>query len=307
MHLSRSLTAVVASLGLALGALAFATPAPAGTLDRVRDSGKLRIGYRADARPFSYRAESGQAEGYSIALCARIADAVKAELGLRNLAIEYVPVTSEDRLPAVSEGRIDLLCAEATVTLARRKQAAFSIPIYPSGLGALVRSDAPATFREILAGGPPPPDRPRWRASMAQVLEKRTFSAVAGTTGEAWLRERKSTLKVSSEIVPVPSYEVGVQRVLTRGSDAFFADRPILLDAMQRSKPAGELLMIDRLFTYEPLALALERGDEDFRLLVDRTLSDIYRSGEVWKIYKSSFGEPDDATLSFFRLNALPE
>ena len=65
--------------------------------------------------------------------------------------------------------------------------------------------------------------------------------------------------------------------------------------------------MLDRLFTYEPLALALPRGDEDFRLLVDRALSAIYRSGEIGDLYAGWFGEPDEAALTFFRLHTLPE
>ena len=109
------------------------------------------------------------------------------------------------------------------------------------------------------------------------------------------------------EVVPVASYEEGVERVLTRRSDVFFADRPILLDAAKRSPSARDLVVLDRFFTYEPLALALERGDEAFRLLVDRTLSELYRSGEIGALYAEFFGEPDESALEFFRWSALPE
>ena len=139
------------------------------------------------------------------------------------------------------------------------------------------------------------------------VLQQRVFSAITGTTAEAWLAERKDTLKISSEVVPVDGYAAGIERVLSRKSDVFFGDRPILLDAAKRSPSAEDLVVLERLFTYEPLALALARGDEDFRLVVDRTLSGLYRSGEIGDIYASWFGEPDEGALTFFRLSTLPE
>jgi ABC-type amino acid transport substrate-binding protein len=206
----------------------------------------------------------------------------------------------------VTGGRIDLLCAEATATLARRRDVAFSIPIFPSGIGALLRADSSSRLREVLEGRQPP-YRPQWRASLAQVLERRVFSAISGTTAETWLAERKGTLKITAEIVPVDGYEAGIQRVLSRKSDVFFGDRPVLLDAAKRSPSADDLVVLERLFTYEPLALAFQRGDEDFRLLVDRTLSELYRSGEIGNLYASWFGEPDESALSFFRLSTLPE
>jgi putrescine:ornithine antiporter len=297
---------VAALLALAIVPAALATAAGAGTLDRIRATGKLTIGYRADARPFSYTGPAGAPDGYSIALCGRIVDALKAEPGLGELAAEYVAVTSEDRFRAVKEGRIDLLCGEATITLARRRDVAFSIPIFPSGIGALLRADAPTRLREVLEGREPP-YRPRWRATLGQILEKRIYSAVRGTTAADWLGERTVALQIIAEIAPVESYDAGIERVLSRRSDVFFGDRPILLDAAKRSPSAEDLVVLDRLFTYEPLALALPRGDEDFRLLVDHALSAIYRSGEIGDLYASWFGEPDEAALTFFRLSTLPE
>src|ERR1700757_585844 len=102
----------------ALLCVAFALPAlAAGTLDKARENARLTFGYRADARPFSYTDELGKAAGYSVALCRRIADAVKAELNLPALAVEFVPVTSANRFDELQHGQIDLLCGTATPTL----------------------------------------------------------------------------------------------------------------------------------------------------------------------------------------------
>jgi ABC-type amino acid transport substrate-binding protein len=192
------------------------------------------------------------------------------------------------------------------VTLTRRAEASFSIPIFPGGITALVRADAPARLREVLSGRGQS-FRPSWRAAASQVLATRAFSAVESTTSEKWLAERIRELRVITRVSRVPTYDAGIQDVLARRSDAFFGERAVLLHAARHSAPPGDLIVIDRLFTYEPLALAFERGDDAFRLFVDRVLSRYYRSGQLGELYASHFGEPDDTTLTFMRWNTLPE
>jgi putrescine:ornithine antiporter len=277
----------------------------AEALVRVRQTGTLKLGYYVNARPFSYQDESGKPAGYAVALCQEIAKDLKTELALPSLAVEFVPVGA-DRFDAVQQGRIDLLCAPAVETLARRKEISFSIPIFPGGLGALLRADAPAQIRDALEGREPP-YRPLWRASIGLGLRGRTFSAVTGTTSLVWLTSKRDEFKVDAQIVPVESDEAGVQRVLNRSSDVLFGERSILLDAKNRNPSAGDLVVLDRRFTFEPLALALARNDEELRLLVDRSLSRLSRSGEIQNFYRKFFGELDEGTLGFFRLSAVPE
>ena len=284
-----------------------ATPASAATLDRIKETGRMTLGYRTDARPFSYRDESGAAAGYSVTLCQRVAEQVKNELGLLTLAVEWMPVTIEDRFGALQQGKTDLLCGADSVTLERRKEIAFSIPIFPSGIGALLRADAPAELRQVLAQGQAP-SHPVWRGSPARtILEKKTFSVVAHTTSEDWLVGRLNAFQIDAAVAPVARYEAGIQRLLDREADVLFGDRPILLDAARRSSSAQNLAVINRLFTYEPLALALARGDEDFRLVVDRTLSRLFGTSEFRELYTKWFGKPDEDAVTFFRQSALPE
>jgi ABC-type amino acid transport substrate-binding protein len=283
-----------------------AVPSSADTLTRVRQAGALKLGYYGSARPFSYQDEGGKPAGYAVALCQEIAKDLKAELGLPNLAIAFVSVTGVDRYDVLQQGQVDLLCAPSVETLARRKEVSFSIPVYPAGVGALMRSDAPAALRDVLAGGEAP-FRPQWRATVAQALQKRTYSAVTGTTVLTWLTAKKDEFKINAGIVPVESDDAGVQRVLDRTSDVLFGERAILQNAAKRNPSAGDLIVLDRIFTYEPIALAVTRGDENFRLLVDRTLSRLYRSGAVLSIYREFFGEPGEIMQTFFRLSAVPE
>jgi putrescine:ornithine antiporter len=280
--------------------------AGAGTLERIRETGRIRLGYRVDAQPFSYKDTPGQAAGYSVALCQKIADDVTRELRSGALVVEWIAVSVDDRFQALQRGDIDLLCAADSVTLARRAAVAFSIPTFPGGIGVLVRADASARLKEVLSGQGQTL-RPTWRASATNVLQARAFSAVAGTTAEKWLTRRITDLEVIANEFPVQNYEAGIQRVLDRKSDAFFGERAVLMDAARRSSSSRDLLVLDRLFTFEPLALAIARGNDDFQLFVDRTLARLYRSEQIGALYTRSFGEPDETALSFFRWHALPE
>jgi len=98
-----------------------------------------------------------------------------------------------------------------------------------------------------------------------------------------------------------------VRKVLDRSANVFFGDRVILLEAAKASPSAGELIVLDRRFTTEPVALALQRGDEDFRLLVDRTLSRLFESADFRYVYAKWFGEPDADSLNYYRMSALPD
>ena len=294
----------IASLAAAVLQIAWTVTASAATLDRVRQTGKLTLGYRTDARPFSYKDESGKPDGYAVSLCKDVAKKVKSDLSLPDLAVEWVPVTGEDQFKAVQENKVDLLCGAAD-TLASRKDVDFSVPIFPGGIGALLRADAPAGLKEVLSGRPP--SGPLWRGYPAQVLEKQVFSVVAGTPSEKWLNDRLDEFELTAKVVPVEGYEAGVQSVLNRTSNVFFADRSILLDAAKRSASPGDLTVLERQFTYVPLALALERNDADFRLVVDRTLSQFFGSDEFHSLYVKWFGKPDESAATFFRLSTLSE
>ena len=284
--------------------LTLAVPVLAATLDRVRETGKITLGYRADARPFSFSDEAGSADGYAAALCNEVVEQLKSELGLSTLSVEWVPVTIEDQFQAIKENKVDLLCGAAE-TLTSRKDVDFSVPIFPGGVGALLRTTAPVGLKEVLSGRPP--SGPLWRGYPAQIIEKQTLSVVQGTPSEKWLKDKLGELQLTAEVLPVNNYDEGIQRVLDGSSDVFFADRSILLDAVKRDRGADDLVVLDRQFTYAPIALALERGNADFRLIVDRALSQIFHSEKFHNLFVKWFGKPDQSADTFFRLSTLPE
>jgi putrescine:ornithine antiporter len=297
-------TAQAAAAAILL-ALAFFTPRPAQA-QIVEPGGKLTIGYHADAKPFSYDNESGKPTGYAIELCQKVVDIAKAEVNLKDEQISWVRVTAQTRLAMLREKKVRLLCGEP-VTLSARKEVSFSIPIFQGGVGALVRSDAPAGLVKVLADKPGP-SAPLWRGTPTeQVLQTQTVAVVGNSPTEKVVAERLTKLQLTTKVAPVKDYAQGLQAVLDRKANVFFADRSILLDAVHRNPSFADLKVIDRRFTAAPVAIALARGNEDARLAVDRALSRIYATDAFRAAYVKWFGEPDADTAAFFRLSALPE
>jgi polar amino acid transport system substrate-binding protein len=284
-------------------AFIFTAQAQADTLEKIRENGKIRIGYRTDAVPFSSR-KGASATGYSVELCEKIVTIIKAQTGLEKIEIEYVPLGSMVQFEAVEEGRVDLLCGASTITLDRREKVAFSSPIFITGISALIRKDAPEELRTLLTSAEPD-FQPNWRATMKDVLHERIFVARTGSTAEAWAEAELENYKILAKLNPADSYEHGIQQVVDGEADVMLADRPILLVAAVTNESAAELTVLPRYFTIEPIALAMHRDDDEFRLLVDRALSSLVKSGEFMGTYVRFFGPPDNAAISLFSLYGM--
>jgi polar amino acid transport system substrate-binding protein/glutamate/aspartate transport system substrate-binding protein len=275
----------------ALIAVVTLLPAWAGaqTLERVRDSGVFKIGFREDAAPYSYKNKIGQPAGYSVELCRAVATDVATEVGVAELAVDYVPVGADDRLAAVEEGRIDLLCGATTATLKRRERVDFSVPTFIDGAGVLLRNDGPPTFGDL--GG-------------------QKVGVLGATTTEVALENTLQRQGVEAEVVVVGSHEDGLAKLEAGEITAYFADQAILIFLLSGSQAADDLKLGEGQFTLEPYALAMTRGDDDFRLAVDRSLSRLYRSGEVERIFKNSFGanaSQSDLLRALYLVSGLPE
>lgn len=276
----------MAALLCALTLLAGA--AEAATLERIGDSGSIKLGYRQDAAPFSYADSAGLPAGYTVALCQAVADAVGKALKRDDLKIDYVPVTAESRFADLQAGRIDLLCGATTMTLERRRQVDFSLITFVTGSSVLYRDDGPANFLD-LAG--------------------KKVGVRTGTTTEEGLKRALAENGIAAEVVGVADHDDGLGKLEGGELAAYFADRAILAMLGRSAKEPDKLVLSDRFFSYEPYALALQRGDDDFRLLVDTTLARLYRTQEVGRIYQASFGNAgmSDLLKATFTLQALPE
>jgi ABC-type amino acid transport substrate-binding protein len=279
------------------------TAPPAAALDRIRSTGRLVLGYRADAAPMSSRDASGQPAGYSVALCGKVADAIKRELGLPALVVDWVAVSAG--YADLEQHKVDLICAADEVTLAHRAVASFSIPIFPGGIAALVRADAPDALQRTLEERPQP-YQPLWRGTVPSALQNRTYSAIGGSATIDTLKARIASMHLTASVAPVDSYDAGLAAVLQRRSDVLFGERQQLLQAVQRAS-SKDLHVLSRFYTFTALALALARNDDAFRLAVDRALTETYSNTQFGGLYTATFGAPDPETVAFFRSVAVPK
>jgi ABC-type amino acid transport substrate-binding protein len=276
----------------------------AGALDKAKDSGKLTIGYATNLRPIAYNDASGKPAGFAIALCNKVLDAVKSDLKLAALTAEFVAVSGEDPARAVEQGKVDLMCG-LVPTLERRVQVDFSIPIMLSGTSAAVRADAPTRLVQVLSGQEA--SGPIWRASSDQAPQRVVVAAVGGLQLQKELIRTLNERRIVADVVPVKDTAAGLQLLTSGGAQAFFSDRILLMDARAQAGTSADVLVLDRLFRRDVVALAMRRSDDDLRLAVDRALSHLYRSQELAPLYTSHFGPPSAGVLEFFQTVALPD
>ncbi|WP_454917652.1 amino acid ABC transporter substrate-binding protein [Xanthobacter sediminis] len=276
------------ALMVALLAPAMIAPAAADTLERVAASQTFRIGYRHFAPPYSYSASNGQPAGYIVDLCREVAAGVQKALKLPKLNIEYVKVSAEDRFEAVHDGRVDILCEPSSMTMSRRALVDFSLPTFLDGAG-VVTADTPVKGLEELSG--------------------RRIGVLKGTTTEETLRATLGQMHMNAAITTVDDHPAGLKMVADGTLDAYFGDRGILYYLIANGPYAGKLVLSDQYFTFETYALALPRGDQPFRLLVDSTLADLYRTERIRDIYARTFGKfpPDQFLNALFVINGVPK
>jgi ABC-type amino acid transport substrate-binding protein len=275
-------------LAAAVAVATLAGTAEAGVLDRVKASGTLNLGFRADAEPFSYKGDKGQPTGYSIELCKAVGDEVGKAVG-RSVKLNFVPVTAEGRFDDVRKGKVDLVCGADTVTLKRREIVDYSLLTFATGGTLLYRIDGPTTFGE-LAG--------------------KKIGALKGTTTRVNLERVVASGDLKAELVDVPGYAEGVQQLADGKIAAFFGDGAILLYHWLKNPARAQMKLSERTLSNEPYALMMARGDDDFRLTVDRALARLYRSDRIHELFTDAFStnaKPSDLVRALYLLNALPE
>lgn len=260
------------------------------TLKRINDSGRINIGYRVDQTPMSFDSGENQPAGYSVELCSLIAIAVKEKLGRPDIRIKYLPVTAENRFSSIQSGKIDILCGATTKTLSRSEIVGFTQSTFATGGALLSHKDALVDSVEDLAG--------------------KRVSVVSNTTTIDALKRALETSAIEAEVVPVSSTIEGMDLLENNKVDAFAADQVVLIGQVIARGARDKYGLSSDLFSFEPFALAVARGDADFQLVADRVLSDLYRSGKILKIYKrwlSSFAEePLPALQVLYQLNSTP-
>jgi ABC-type amino acid transport substrate-binding protein len=282
--------ALAAGALFALAAQALAQDALSGTLKSIQARKSVLVGYVKDAFPMSFAGEGGKAQGYSIDLCERIAQEAGKAAGLPQVEVVYVPVTLDERFDAVARGKIDIECATSTITLARMQKVDFTYATFLDGGSLLVKRGSAI---HSIAG-----------------LVDETVGVIPGTTTEPALREALARSYIQANVVPVKDHAEGMDALQAGRITAYASDRVILIGLLMRAADREAFAIAPEQFSVEPYGFALRRNDSDFRLVANRVLARMYRSGEVVKVFEKWFGsvgQPTPALLSMYLLQATPE
>lgn len=289
-------TLAIAALALAAGAAA--EPAGAQALEQAAARGTLRLGVRADAPPFSSSVEAGRFEGFSVDLCRVVVEAAAARTG-RPIRPDYVVVDAGNRLAMLAEGKIDLLCEATSRTLGRTERVDFSLPIFVTGAGLMIRlAPSPVAVPPLGGGGVGMP---------AQA--PRRIGVLAGTTTEQTLRGLVGRGQLGAQIVEAATHQDGLAALSAGLTDAYSADLEILVALRAQAPDPAALAIADRTLTLETYAIGIRPGARDLHVLADRAVAEQARSGRLLEVAERHFPgrRPGEAFLTMMLLNALPD
>jgi ABC-type amino acid transport substrate-binding protein len=253
-----------------LSAALLAFPAAAQTLDKIRKAGAITFGYVDSAAPFSYADANGDPQGYSIDLCRAVAEGVAAELKQPNLKTRWVKLTIQDRIEAVRTKKVDVECGTTTWTLGRQKLVDFSLVTFVDGGSVLSKIDNPAARLVDFAG--------------------KRIAVISATTTERALRDALTKAMLTTELVLVKNRDEGLDLLRQGKVEGFASDRTSLIGVVVRKGSGDIFKLLDEDFSIEQYALVLPRGDSNFRLAVNRSLAQLYRSRDIEKVYKKWLG-----------------
>ena len=264
---------------------------PSGTLEKIKATKTIALGYRDSSIPFSYAGPAKEPLGYSVDLCTRVVEDLRRELELPDLQPKWVPVGVETRVRALLDGTIDLECGSTTNTLSRQERVDFSLTTFITG----------ASLLALAASG------------VGDQLGAIRIAVIPGTTTEQMVRSAITSMGATdadARLVAVKDHADGLAAVVDRRAEVYATDRAILMGLVMSASNPRQFALLDRYLSYEPYALMLRRGDPKFRLAVNRTLARLYRSGQVLDIYRRWFGQWGDAsplTVGMYAVEGLPE
>jgi len=287
------LISVVAALCLAPTlALAQLASAPfEGRLKKIQETKTISVAYRTDALPFSFEDKDKKPSGYMVELCRSVIGVIERQVGVVPLQVNWVPVTLQTRLSAVSSGQADMECGATTVTIGRMKEVGFSSLTFVDGTGILVK-------KTTASGG-----------SLMELANKK-IGVIAGTSNERALAAALKAKVVTATVVPVGTRDDGLAQLEAGTIDAFASDRVLLVGLASRAKDPKALVLMGEPLSYEPYAIVLPRGDWAMRQAVDSALAQIYKSSALPELYNrwfSTLGRPGAILEVMYALGSLPE
>ncbi len=263
-----------ALLGVALLAAVPAAAQPlTGTLEKIKDTGTIVLGFRETSIPFSYLDDQQHPVGYALDICRRIVDAVKAELKMPDLKVETMGVTSSNRIPLMANGTIDLECASTTNNADRQKQVAFTNTHFLTASKFLSKKSSGIGNIDGLKG--------------------KTVASVAGTSNIVQLNQVNAARKLGITVLAAKDVVEAFLMVETDRASAFVMDDVILSALIAGSKDPSQFVINDDAFSKpEPYGIMLRRDDAPFKAVADRATAALYASPEIMTIYRRWFQTP---------------
>ena len=246
--------------------------AQADTLKKVADSNKITVAYRESSVPFSYLAGSTKAVGFAVDLTDAIVDAVKKKVGKPNLEVGMMAVTSQNRIPLLTNGTIDLECGSTTNNTARGKDVAFAINHFYTGTRLLAKKSSSIKNYADLAG--------------------KTVASTTGTTNAQVIRKYSQDQNLGMNLILGKDHDDSLLLVQSDRAVAFAMDDILLFGLMANSKDPASLEVVGDSLQVEPYACMLRKDDPAFKALVDGVITDAMKSGEFERLYTKWFMSP---------------
>jgi glutamate/aspartate transport system substrate-binding protein len=268
MKYQKAVLMVAALCAFASGAHAQET----GTLKKIKDTGVIALGHRESSIPFSYYDQNQQVVGYSREFQMKVVDAVKKKLNLPNLQVKNIPVTSQNRIPLVQNGTVDIECGSTTNNTERQQQAAFSDTIFVIGTRLMTKKDSGVKDFADLKG--------------------KTVVTTAGTTSERLLRKMNNEKQLGMNIISAKDHGDSFNTLESGRAVAFMMDDALLAGERAKAKQPGEWVIVGTPQSEEAYGCMMRKGDADFKKVVDDAISQVEKSGEAAKIYAKWFENP---------------
>jgi len=266
------LLSALAFVSIASLAAAPARAEPGTVLKKIKESGELTLGYRESSIPFSYLDDKAQPVGYSIELCGKVVDAIKAELKMPGLKVNRQAVTSQNRIPLVANGTVQLECGSTVNNAERQAQVGFSVTSFIVATRFVAKKSANYKTVEDLKG--------------------KTVACTSGTNTVKRVRELNEARGLNMTILNGKDHAESMLLVTSGRAEAFFEDDILLTGMVATSAdPTGYVLSTEG-YSVDPYAIMFAKDDPEFKRLVDSTLAGLYKSGEIGKIYERWFMKP---------------
>jgi ABC-type amino acid transport substrate-binding protein len=258
-----------AATAITVFCLVAGTSAQADTLKKVAESGQITLAYREASVPFSYLAGAGAPVGFSLDLANAVADSVKKRLNNPNIKVALQAVTSQNRIPLLQNGTIDLECGSTTNNSTRGKDVQFAINHFYTGTRLLAKKTSKIKNYTDLA--------------------KKTVASTVGTTNAQMLRKYNTDQNLGMDIMLAKDHDDAVLLVESGRAVAFAMDDILLFGLLGNSKAPSEWEVIGDSLQVEPYACMLRKDDPEFQKLVNGVIGGLIKSGEFEKMYTKWF------------------